>query len=58
MDKIEFDPEKNQDVISIVKQKDGNYIGYMMKFGKLIEVRQNDPQIVLQMLLTHSGKDV
>lgn len=53
MDKVEFDPEKNHEVIAIVKQPDGNYIGYMWKFGKLITIRQGDPNTVLQMLLTH-----
>jgi hypothetical protein len=50
---IEFNPIKNKDVISIVKQPDGNYIGYMQKNGKLITARQGDPSTVLTMLITH-----
>ena len=57
MDKIEYDPEKNEGAISIQKQKDGNYIGIMQKFGKIITVRGVGPETVLQMLLTHDGKD-
>jgi len=50
---IKYSPIENQDAISIIKQKDGNYIGEMHKNGKVITARQSDPQIVLQMLLTH-----
>ena len=49
---IEYSPEKNDNVITIIKQPDGNYKGYMQKNGKFIEVRQGDPNTVLQMLLT------
>lgn len=48
-----FNPVKNHEVISITKQPDGNYIGLMWKNDKLIEVRQIDPNTVLNMLLTH-----
>lgn len=51
--KIVWNPQRNPDVISIVKQPDGNYKGYMQKNGTLIEVRQGDPGTVLQMLITH-----
>lgn len=51
-----FNPEKNDKVIALIQQPDGNWKGYANKFGKIIEVRQVDPQIVLQMLLTHNGK--
>jgi hypothetical protein len=54
MQKIEFDPNKDPNVISIIKQEDGNYIGYMNKNGSLITVRQSDPQIVLTYLITHA----
>ena len=40
----------------IVKQMDGNYIGYTFKGGKLVQVRQGDPQTVLTMLITDSGE--
>lgn len=51
----EHDPLKNNNAISIIKQEDGNYKGYIVKYGKLVEVREIDPQSVLQRLLTHDG---
>lgn len=54
---IEYNPKKNHDAISILKQEDGNFIGYAYKFGKVVSARQSDPVIVLQLLLTHDGKD-
>ncbi len=51
-----YSPEENHDTISITKQPDGNWIGEMWRFGKVVSVRQYDPQIVLQMLLTHNGE--
>lgn len=53
MDNIETNPQKNKDAISLIKQADGNWKGYMHKNGKLIEERQGDPLTVLQLLLTH-----
>lgn len=55
MDKIIYDPNLNHDVIVIIKQSDGNYIGEMTKYGKLIEVRAGDPNTVLNLLITHDG---
>ena len=52
LEKLEFSPLKNNDAISIIKQKDGNYRGWMHKNGKLIQVRQSEPNTVLQLLLT------
>ena len=52
-DTIDFDPKTNHDAISLVKQPDGNWKGYMTKHGKFIEVRQSDPNTVLQLLITH-----
>lgn len=52
-EKIECDPSLNENAISIIKQPDGNYIGRMWKNKKLIEVRQGDPNTVLNLLLTH-----
>lgn len=51
----EYSPEKNPAVISLIKQEDGNWIGYTQKFGNLIEVRDIGPETVLQKLLTHDG---
>lgn len=39
----------------IIKQQDGNYIGYTFKGAKVVDARQGDPQTVLTMLLTHDG---
>ncbi len=54
MDKINFDPVSNENVISIIKQDDGNYIGYSQKHGKLITERAGDPSSVLSSLITHA----
>lgn len=50
---IDFNPTTNGNVISIIKQPDGNYIGYTKKNGKDITARQGDPATVLTMLITH-----
>ena len=55
-EEVDFDPNKNPAAISLIKESDGNWKGRMQKFGKLVEIRQADPQIVLQLLLTHDGK--
>lgn len=49
-----YNPEKNKDAISIIRQEDGNYKGYAQKDGKLIEVRAGDPHTALEMLITHA----
>lgn len=51
--KIDYNPYTNHNAICVIKQEDGNWVGYMHKNGKDIEVRQSDPLIVIQMLLTH-----
>lgn len=51
--KIEYNPEKNPNVISIIRQEDGNYKGYTQKNGKLIEVREGTPHDVIVALITH-----
>lgn len=55
-DTIEFSPYKNENVTAIIKQPDGNYKGYMNKFGKVIEVRGVSPDEVLQLLLVNDGR--
>lgn len=50
---IEYNPEENPNIISIIKQEDGNYKGYTQKNGKFIEVREGDPNSVLVALITH-----
>jgi len=50
---LELHPLSNKDVISLVKQEDGNWRGFTVKDGKLIQERQGDPQTVLQMLIIH-----
>lgn len=47
-----FNPAKNHDAISITRQPDGNYKGCMWKNGELKSARSNDPQILLQELIT------
>lgn len=42
-----FNPAKNPDVISIMKQGDGNYKAWGQKNGKLIEIRAGKPEDVL-----------
>lgn len=50
--KIKGNPLQNKNAILIVKDKDGNYRGFMQKNGQLVQARQSDPGIVLQMLIT------
>jgi hypothetical protein len=50
-----YDPTQNPNVISLIKQDDGNYIGYMNKGGKVVTARQADPHTVLELLITHDG---
>lgn len=47
-----YNPAKNHDAISILKETDGNYRGKMWKNGELKSARSNDPQILLQELIT------
>ena len=50
----EFDPHKNPEVISIIKQRDGNFKLWGQRFGKIIELRGVKPEDVLVEFLTHS----
>ncbi len=52
---IEYDPHKNADAICIIKQPDGNWMGWMQKFGKVIEVREVGPDLAVLALITHNG---
>jgi len=45
-------PDK-EGVFIIIKQADGNYIGYAYKNGQPIQVRDIGPETVLQRLITH-----
>ena len=47
-----YDPSK-EDTIVIEKQEDGNWKGWMNRYGKVVEVREVSPTVVLQALLTH-----
>lgn len=49
---INWNPTSNDDVITIIRQPDGNYRGFMQKNGNLVQVRQGEPNTVLQLLLT------
>lgn len=51
--KVKWNPLVNKDAITIIKQPDGNYRGFMLKDGNLIQARQYDPGVVLNLLLTH-----
>lgn len=53
MEDKHYNPEKNADAISIIRQEDGNYKSWCQKDGKLIEVRTGDPQSALLALITH-----
>lgn len=55
MDNIEYDPNKNPDAISLIKQADGNWIGIAQKFGKMIKVREVKPEDCLIKIITHDG---
>jgi len=37
----------------IAKQDDGNYKGWTIKHGKVVEVRDIGPETVLKLLMTH-----
>lgn len=50
---LQCNPLKNHDSIVIIKQSDGNWRGFMWKIDKLVQVRQSDPNTVLQLLITH-----
>lgn len=52
----DYNPETNADAISLIKQKDGNWKGWKQVNGKLVEVRDIAPDIVLGRLLTHDGR--
>jgi hypothetical protein len=49
----EFDPNKNPEVISIIKQRDGNFKLWGQRFGKMVELRGVKPEDVLVEFLTH-----
>ena len=48
----EFDPHKNTEAISIIKQKDGNFKLWGQRFGKMVELRAVKPEDVLIEFLT------
>lgn len=49
----EFDPHKNPEAISIIRQKDGNFKLWGQRFGKMIELRAVKPEDCLGEFLTH-----
>lgn len=49
-----YNPEENENVISLLKLEDGSWKGYTQKFGKLIEVREAKPEDALLKLMTHA----
>jgi len=52
---METENKIEENVIMIWKEEDGNWKGKMMRFGKLVVVREMSPEYVLQKLLTHDG---
>jgi hypothetical protein len=52
---MDYDPNTNENAISLIKQEDGNWKGWMNRFGKVVEVREVGPDACLQKLLTHDG---
>ena len=50
---MDTETKLEENVIMIWKAEDGNWQGKMMKFGKLITVREVSPESVLMKLLTH-----
>lgn len=57
-----YHPHKNENVISLMKMTDGNWVGEALKAnaeGKLkpIRVRGSNPVNVLQGILVHDGKE-
>ena len=51
-----FDPRLNNNVISLIRQSDGNWKAYGRKYGQMIEVRQISPMACLEYWLVHDGK--
>jgi hypothetical protein len=49
----EFDPRKNPEAISIIRQKDGNWKLWGQKFGKMIESRGVKPEDLIVEYITH-----
>lgn len=49
--------EFNKDAIVIVRQPDGNWIGEMWKYDRVISARGVSPDEVLLMLNSHDGTD-
>ncbi len=45
-------PHHNKEAISLIRQEDGNWKGYINKYGSVIMVRDVDPNTVLTLLLT------
>jgi hypothetical protein len=54
--KLKGNPLQNPDATLIIKYPDGNYRGFAMKNGALIQVRAGDPNTALNMLITHDGQ--
>lgn len=57
LDAMQFSPYENADVICLIKQADGNWRGWMQRFGKVVEVREIKPEDALVKLLTHDGQN-
>jgi len=49
----EHDPAKNPSAISLIRQKDGNWRGWGQRNGKMVAIRDINPETVLGLILTH-----
>ncbi len=49
--------KKHKDSFVITKQPDGNYKGWAWKYERVIKARDYGPDIVLQRLLVHDGRE-
>lgn len=51
--KVVWNPQRNKNAITLIQQPDGNWRGFMWRNNAFIQVRQGDPNTVLNLLLTH-----
>ena len=47
--------QENQFIITMLE--DGSWQGMMLKYGKIIQIREAKPEDCLTRLLTHDGQD-
>ncbi len=52
-DSDQWNPNLHPEVVTLIKQPDGNWKGYKLKNGVLIESREGMPEHALTRLMTH-----